>query len=298
MLKTYKISFNKGFKVSLVKDPAIESTLLAFSNEVEKPLYFTIEEKQIIYSVAMIPNKLIFRQNINGEPAQVFYDEQAIEDFQMQYFRNGNLGTNVNHAEENTIGIFPFESWIVGDDNRAELLGLDAPKGSLVMGFKIDNADVWNEVKNGNLDGLSVEGFPKIEEVTNKQINMNTEKTPQGFWELCKAFFAVEPAKTEEEIAKEATAEGEPVAEETTEPTPDTDLSDVNMKLDTLTKLVEDLQKQLLDSEAKKVEAETALQKMKAETPASAPISVAPVEVKMTKEQEALYKFKRQHGIN
>jgi len=156
-MKVYEITFNDEEKVSLVKSPAIESTLLKFSSEENEKLYFANDEKQIIYSVAMIPNKMIFRKDIQGEPANVFYTAETIEKFQQDYFRkNANSGTNVNHAEFNTDGIFPFENWIVQNSevDKSKELGLTAPNGSLIMGFKIDNPTIWNEVKNGNLDGL------------------------------------------------------------------------------------------------------------------------------------------------
>ncbi len=285
MSKIYKISFSKGLKVSLVKDPAIESTLLKFNAETEKPLFFAVEEKQIIYSVAMIPNKLIFRKDINGEPAHVFYDEQAIYDFQKEYFRTGNLGTNVNHAKENTNGIFPFESWIVEnpENDKSNALGLEAPKGSLVMGFSIENTETWNEVKNGNLDGLSIEGFPILEETetTTNTINMKIEKNPQTLWDTMKAFFAVEPVPTVEE---EAVAEAEPVEVEKVEETA-LDLTELNDKLDALTAMVADLQTKLIEAEAAKVEADTQLQKMKSETAAAVAIPLVPIEMKKSYEE-------------
>ena len=281
MRKIYKISFSKGLKVSLVKDPAVESTLLKFNSEVEKPLFFANDEKRIIYSIAMIPNKLIFRKDINGDPADVYYDETAIYNFQKEYFRNGNLATNVNHAKENTNGIFPFESWIVEDpkNDKSNYLGLDAPKGSLVMGFSIENEDTWIEVKNGNLDGLSIEGFPILEEETINTINMNAEKNPQTLWDTMKSFFAVEPVAPEMTPKEEAVKEDEPVEVEKTE-LAGPDLTELGDKIDALTQKIADLETKLIDAEAATVEANTELEKMKSETPASLPIPLVPIEMK------------------
>lgn len=265
-MKTYKIFFTDGFKVSLVKDPAIEETLLKFSKEEEGKLHFFNDEKRIIYSVAMIPNKLIFRKDIKGEPAQVFYDEKAIEDFQQAYFRKSDLSTNINHSEFNTQGVFPFENWIVGDDNKAELLGLNAPKGSLVMGFKIDNDEVWNEIKNGNLDGLSIEGLTKIEEITNTNTNnknekMSTETKLEKVTKFFKELFADEtPAKTAEEIAAE---EADALAAKSSnEPTKEEELQ---KQVDELTAKNEALMAELSDLKAEQVKAETELTTMKSE---------------------------------
>ncbi|WP_283176019.1 hypothetical protein, partial [Klebsiella pneumoniae] len=62
-MKIYELVYPKGgrgvFKVSMVKDPAVEATLLKFNNEKEPVLLFVNEEKKIIYSVVMRPNKLM-----------------------------------------------------------------------------------------------------------------------------------------------------------------------------------------------------------------------------------------------
>ena len=81
-MKVYEITFEKDFKVSLVKNPALEMTMVKFSEEKEIPLYFANEEKREIFSVAMSPDKLIYRNNIQGEPANVFYTAETIEKFQ------------------------------------------------------------------------------------------------------------------------------------------------------------------------------------------------------------------------
>ena len=309
-MKVYEITFNDEHKVSLVKSPAIESTLLKFSSEENEKLYFANDEKQIIYSVAMIPNKMIFRKDIQGEPANVFYTAETIEKFQQDYFRkNANSGTNVNHAEFNTDGIFPFENWIVQNSevDKSKELGLTAPNGSLIMGFKIDNPTIWNEIKNGNLDGLSVEGrvlFKEVQEpITN--INMNTEKNPQNFWDMCKAFFASDVAPTEEEKDKEVEMAEVPAVEVEDE-------TDHKAENEMLKAKVAELEAKLATIEADKVKSETDLQtmksekeaiavefqKFKAETPAAKPIKNAPVEVQKPYEQMSNFeklKFNREN---
>lgn len=292
-MKVYEITFNDEHKISLVKSPAVESTLLKFSSEENEKLYFANDEKQIIYSVAMIPNKMIFRKDIQGEPANVFYTKETIEKFQQDYFRNNaNSGTNINHAKFNTDGVFPFENWIVQNSevDKSKELGLTAPNGSLIMAFKIDNAEVWNEVKNGNLDGLSVEGrvvFKEVEQpITN--INMNKEKNPQTLWDNLKAFFSEDT--DEEEIVEEAKMEDEEVVIEVDE----TDIDAMKAENEMLKAKVSELETKLADIEAMKVEDETKLETMKAEKesiakafetfkaelPATTPIKDMPKEVK------------------
>ncbi len=190
MKKVYELVFSnesKGcFRVSLVKDPAVESTLVKFSKEQEQKFFFFNDEKRIIYSVAMRPNKLIHRNNVNGEPADVFYTEQTIESLQQNYFKQqGNSGTNVNHEDNNTPGIFPFESWIVKDpaSDKSTLMGLETQKGDWVMAFKIENDQVWEDCKNGNLDGLSIEAY-----LGHKQTSINFNKEPMKIKDMILLF--------------------------------------------------------------------------------------------------------------
>lgn len=163
-MNRYELKLKEGgkgvFKVSVVKDPAIESNLVYFSKEAVT--VFKDEEKRVIYSVVMRPDLDIFRSNIDGAPANVYYTKETVEEAQINYFRNnGNSATNINHSDvADAKGIFPFESWIVKDakTDRANNFGLEVKEGDWVMGLKVDNDELWEEhIKTGKLDGLSVE---------------------------------------------------------------------------------------------------------------------------------------------
>lgn len=311
-MKVYEITFNDHEKVSLVKSPAVESTLIKFSKEETDKIYFANEEKQIIYSVAMRPNMLIPRKNVNGEPANVFYTAETIEKFQQNYFRkNANSGTNINHAEFNSEGIFPFENWIVSNPNndKSNEMNMATEKGDLIMGFKIDNPNIWNEVKNGNLDGLSVQGkviYKEVEPIIN--INMNTEKNPQKLWDTLKAFFSSDVVPTdEEEEEKEVEMAEVPAVEVEVE-----DEIDYKAENEMLKEKVAELEAKLATIEADKVKSETDLETMKSQKdalaiefqmfkkdlPSVAPIANLPVEVEIPYEKMTNYqklKFNREN---
>lgn len=196
-MKIYRLTkpdnYKGLFKVSLVDEPAIQSNLMAFSDE-KSDFTFKDEEKRIIYSAALIPNKLIFRKNINGEAAQVYFDADTIKDLQIDYFRkNGNAATNLNHQAFDTPGVFSFENWIVEDSvqDKAFKMGFDVPVGTMMMGYKIDNQDVWNEIKSGNLKGLSIEAqlFPEEQKVNFKKEDMNKKSMWAKAIELFKTEF-------------------------------------------------------------------------------------------------------------
>ena len=315
-MKVYEITFEKDFKVSLVKNPALEMTMVKFSEETEIPLYFANEEKREIFSVAMSPDKLIYRNNIQGEPANVFYTAETIEKFQQNYFRtNANSGTNIDHAEFNTEGVFPFESWIVANpaNDKSNELGLVTKKGDLVMGFKIDSDEVWKQCKEGNLDGLSIEGKVLFKEVNNNiNINMNKQNKENLLTKIVALFSAepleevvemamdskeedekedapIEDAPKEEEDLVEAAVENVPIAQEVAEDTTAPDAVDWEAKVNALEEENAKLKSDLATIQAEKVKAEEDLVTMSKQTPAVAAIVDLPKETKKEYAQMSNY---------
>ena len=71
-MKVYEITFNDEHKVSLVKSPAIESTLLKFSDEENETLYFAKDEKKVIYQVVLFQKK-IFLKKKSKESQQMYF---------------------------------------------------------------------------------------------------------------------------------------------------------------------------------------------------------------------------------
>lgn len=180
-MKKYELKYTKGddgvFCMSLVENPATETQLVMFDDE-NKLMHFQDDEKQIVYSVAMRPNMLIPRKNINGEPAMVFYTEETIADLQQNFFKkNYHNGSTVNHDGKVREDMYIFESWIVKDpeEDKATLLGMQVQKGDWVTGQKIENAEVWQDVKNGKLTGFSIEAFLKPV-LINNEVEMTKEE--------------------------------------------------------------------------------------------------------------------------
>lgn len=324
-MKTYELIFPEGgigvFKVSLVKNPAIETTLMKFSSE--EKMYFSNEEKRIVYAPAMIPNKMIFRNNIQGEPANVFYTAETIEKLQENYFRNkGNFSTNLDHSDNNVEGVFPFESWIVQNKeiDKSKDMGFDVPNGTWMMGHKIDNESVWNDyIKTGKIDGLSIEASLLHKEQLINKVNMSKldaviEAIKQVFsaeeTETVVETTEVEMAEDKKEDSEEAPIEDankeaetpqemvdEPAVEEAvdseevaTEAEGD-DVEELKAENEALKAELASVKEQLAKSEADKVKAETDLTKMAKETPAAVAIKNAPKEV--SKKYEEMSNFEK-----
>ena len=299
-MKLYELIFNeekgKGcYKVSTVKDSAVETVLLKFNKEHENEvMFFANEEKRIFYCVAARPNKLIFRKNVNGEPAQVFYTEETVEKMQKNYFKqNGNSATNLNHDSKDVDGLYPFESWIVRDNGeytKEHLNGFETFKGDWIMAFSVENDDVWNECKKGNLNGLSIEAYFGYKETSinfKQETGMKIElmkffktifgadpiEIATGFWAKDKVVGTVvldkdgnPAANAEMEIdgkKVKTDAEGKILAEVAMED--ELTLEQAKDKIATLEKELADVKKDKVDAETEKTKAETELETMKSE---------------------------------
>ena len=72
---------------------------------------------------------------------------------------------NTNNAtiqhEEKVTGVYTVESWIVQDSktDKTALYGYDLPVGTWAVSMRIENDEVWNRIKDGELRGLSIEGY-------------------------------------------------------------------------------------------------------------------------------------------
>jgi len=302
------------FTTAIVKSPAVESTLMYFNEETEKPIFFASEEKRVIYAVAMRPNKLIFRKETDKIPAHYgFFSAESIEKFQENYAKHqGDNKVNVNHTETPIDGVFKIENWIVKDAeiDKSKALGMDTQVGDLIQGFKIENDEVWQQCKSGNLDGLSIEASLGRKLISNfkTEIEMSKPSKLDAVIDAIKSVFASDEEKTPEQIAEEeAKAKTEEkMAEEETPPATD-DKSELETENEMLQKRVAELEAQIATMEADKVKEETTLEtmkkeveevkaefaKFKSEIPAAPSIVNAPVEV-VQHPNKALEKFRSQ----
>jgi hypothetical protein len=180
-MKKYELQYKKGetgvFRMSTVESPATRTTLVMFDDE-SKLLQFADEEKQVIYSVAMRPNILIPRKDINGEPAMVFYSEETVNNLQQNFFKNNSHnGATVNHDGKVRSDMYCFESWIVRNEDQAKSIPeLNAKVGDWVLAQKVDNPEVWADVKSGKLQGFSIEAYLEPVLTDENKIEMTDEE--------------------------------------------------------------------------------------------------------------------------
>lgn len=119
------------------------------------------EEERIITGPIMVANKPIYRNDDNGEYYVVFTPD-TIKKIAQKFFKKGyQNNVNLMHDDGNVVsGVTMFESWITDDKRGIKAMAgfEDVPNGSWFGSFKVDNEQVWNDIKDGKFKGFSVEG--------------------------------------------------------------------------------------------------------------------------------------------
>ena len=145
--------------ISLVEFPAIEENFVALSKHKE---FKTVDtEKRVIVGLALVPDKPIYRRSGDKEYNIIFSKETVRKASELYLKRLKLNNATLEHDEQMTSGVSVIESWIVEDPSKDKtaLYGLNAVKGAWAVTMKIDNDEVWEDVKSGKYLGLSIEGM-------------------------------------------------------------------------------------------------------------------------------------------
>lgn len=120
-------------------------------------------EERLVVGPAMIPDKMIIRRNeITGEIYYVYFTAETIKKLQQKYMQEKLLDkNNIEHGRKFLNGVNVVESWIVEDPekDKQQVFGMDYPKGTWMIMMKVEEDAVWDKVKNGKLNGFSVQGY-------------------------------------------------------------------------------------------------------------------------------------------
>ena len=88
-IKKYKVGVDsETYAISLVQDPAIEETLVALEKQKEIQVQLANEEKHMVYSAVLIPDKPIYRRTEDGDEFYVEFTKESIEKMSQQFFKD------------------------------------------------------------------------------------------------------------------------------------------------------------------------------------------------------------------
>lgn len=167
--------------ISLVSSPAIDIEAIQFNEDKIEVQEWKLasEDKRILVSPVLIPNKLIPRKNIQGGPAYVRASAEVIEMALENYMTNGYQNNSKLQHNEDIQGVTFFQHWIVEDPNndKANALGFkDLPKGTWMAYAKLSE-ELWNDyVKTGEVKGFSIDAMLGVQLSNNNDIKLNKEE--------------------------------------------------------------------------------------------------------------------------
>ena len=148
--------------ISLVSAPAIEQDFVYFGKEKNNLTFAKVdEEKRMLVSPALIPNKQIFRYDPNTDSDYyVYFSPETVRRASELYLKHNNHHKATYQHQDRVSGVLTVESWIKeGDMDKSKMYGYDLPNGTWFVKMKIENDELWNKIKEGELKGLSIEGY-------------------------------------------------------------------------------------------------------------------------------------------
>jgi len=168
--------------ISLVTSPAIEQDFVFFGKEKNNLTFAKVdEEKRMLISPALIPNKQIFRYDPNTDSDYyVYFSPDTVRKASELYLKHNNHHKATYQHQDRVSGVLTVESWIKeGDQDKSKLYGYDLPNGTWFVKMKIENDELWQEIKSGSLRGLSIEGYftNKFEQMQKKEFTNEEVKT-------------------------------------------------------------------------------------------------------------------------
>ena len=114
------------------------------------------EERRIVSGPALIPEEPIYR-NQGGKQFYIKYTADTIRRMALNFFKKDRQNEgNVEHAVP-VNGITYFESYIIDKARGINPCEFDLPDGTWVLTAKVDNAEVWDLIKSGELTGFSID---------------------------------------------------------------------------------------------------------------------------------------------
>ena len=149
--------------ISLVHSPALEENFVFFGKDKNNLTFAKVDkEKRMLVSPALIPNKQIFRYDPNTDQEYyVYFSPETVRKSAELYLKHNNHHKATYEHQDRVAGVLTTESWIIEDPkmDKSKLYGYNLPKGTWMVSMKINNDELWDRIKAGEIKGLSIEGY-------------------------------------------------------------------------------------------------------------------------------------------
>lgn len=146
--------------ISIVENPAIEEDFIFLKEQGKLELAKVDEDKRILMGAALIPNKKIYRNN-GLQEYYIFFSEDTVRKASEMFLTKGKQNNSTLEHEDKLEGLSVVESWIIEDEkqDKSRKYDFNLPVGTWMVSVKVNNDDVWNQVKAGEVKGFSIEGY-------------------------------------------------------------------------------------------------------------------------------------------
>lgn len=190
-IKKYKVGTDsETYAISMVEMPAIEEDFVALAKQEEEKVFLQSDEKHMVYGAVLVPEKDIYR-NDGEKEYYLSFSKESIEKMSQDFMKEYRQHEITVDHEDNANEVCVVESWIKADlyKDKSVALGLnpELPVGTWFAGMKVNNVDVWDRIRQGELKGFSVESMISLEEFGKQnENNMNIETNDEMFFSKLK----------------------------------------------------------------------------------------------------------------
>ena len=166
------------FALSLVDLPAVEKNFVYFKEQ--KQLQFTVdnEDQHLVTGVVMRSNFPIYRYDKSFGEYYILYTPETISQMAEKMMSDNTFNRiNTNHEENSFIdGVKIQELFIKDPEKGINPKGFeDIENGSLFATYKIENEEIWSQIKEGKFKGFSLEGYFTMYPYKKQQNNKNNK---------------------------------------------------------------------------------------------------------------------------
>lgn len=146
--------------ISVVMSPAIEENFIHLSKH-EILLKEIDAEKRILMGPALVPDKQIYRRNDKTKDEYyIYFSKATIRKASELFLMNANQNNSTLEHSQKLKGLSVVESWIIeGKNDKSKNYGFDLPQGTWMISMKVNNEEIWDKVKLGEVKGFSIEGY-------------------------------------------------------------------------------------------------------------------------------------------
>ena len=152
---------NQGIHaVSVVESPAIEENWIALNKQLIE-LKSIDEEKKILMGAALVPDKQIYRNDKENGEFYIYFSKDTIRQASQLFLKRSNQNNATYEHQMKIEGMSVVESWIIEDTklDKSAIYGFELPVGTWMISMKVDNPEIWDKVKSGDIKGFSIEGY-------------------------------------------------------------------------------------------------------------------------------------------